>query len=351
MRRTALPVVTVLALVAVPAVLLTATALADAAAAAPSGPVSINEVESNGDAAGDWIELTSMATDPVDLSGWVLRDSADDNGLIVPDGTVLAPGGYVSFVTDANDVEGSFGLGGSDSARLFDAAGDQVDAVTWTAHAATTLARCPDGTGPVVVSRTSTRDAANDCAPATTAPPSTEPTTPTSTGPTAPPGGITVAINEVESNGDPVGDWVELINLDTAADADLSGYVLKDSEDDHSLTLPTGSTVESGGYLAVYTEPSYGLGGTDAVRLFAPDGTTLVDSVEWSGHAVTSYGRCPDGTGDIEVTAAPTRGLINDCGPGTEPVAAVAGQPGGGCRRRDGPVRRGPERSDVRRGC
>jgi hypothetical protein len=57
----------------------------------------------------------------------------------------------------------------------------------WTAHAATTLDRCPDGTGELRETVAATKGAANAC-------------------------GVPVAINEVESNGGSPDDWIELVN-------------------------------------------------------------------------------------------------------------------------------------------
>ncbi|WP_166787853.1 lamin tail domain-containing protein [Cryobacterium adonitolivorans] len=58
---------------------------------------------------------------------------------------------------------------------------------------------------------------------------------------------------------------------------------------------------------------NFGLGTADVARLFLADGTTLVDSYAWAAHAGTSWGRCPDGTGEFRETTAPTRGAANAC--------------------------------------
>ena len=56
----------------------------------------------------------------------------------------------------------SFGLGGADSAISSDAADVVVDSYSWTAHAAITYGRCPNGTG-AFGQTSSTKGAANDC--------------------------------------------------------------------------------------------------------------------------------------------------------------------------------------------
>lgn len=133
-------------------------------------------------------------------------------------------------------------------------------------------------------------------------------------------------INEVESNGDDV-DWVELGNPGTAP-LDLTGYVLTDSEpakSGHSYTLPAGSVIAPGGLLGIdgvqAQRPGFpfGLGGQDAVRLYAPGTDPAAADIKplveysWESHASTSYGRCPDLTGEFGTTTRTTRGTANDC--------------------------------------
>ena len=129
--------------------------------AAPAAPalVRINEVESDQGVPGDWVELTNAGGSPADIGGYVFRDNSDANTYVIPAGTTLAPGGYYVLETAAFN----FGLGGGDSARLFDPAGVIVDAYTWTAHAATTYGRCADGTGGFVTQTASSKGAANNC--------------------------------------------------------------------------------------------------------------------------------------------------------------------------------------------
>ncbi|TIC81976.1 hypothetical protein E8D37_10510 [Nocardioides sp. GY 10127] len=181
-----------------------------------------------------------------------------------------------------------FGLGGADSATLYEAdLTTVVDTYSWTAHATTTYGRCPDGTGEWVTTAASTKGAANDCV---------QP----------------LVINEVESSGGDPGDWIELRN-NTDAALDISGYVLKDSDDTHAFVVPDATTIDAGGYYVAEVDASFGLGSSDSARLFEADGTTLVDSYTWTAHADTTYGRCPDGTGDFATTAASTKGAANLC--------------------------------------
>jgi hypothetical protein len=131
------------------------------AAHADTTGVRINEVESSGGTPGDWIELTNTGTATADLSGWVLKDNDNSHSYTIASGTTLAPGAFAAF-----DVETSFGLGSSDSARVFQPGGTTlVDSYSWTSHASTTYGRCPDGVGAFVTTVASTKGAANACPP------------------------------------------------------------------------------------------------------------------------------------------------------------------------------------------
>jgi hypothetical protein len=124
-----------------------------------------------------------------------------------------------------------------------------------------------------------------------------------------------VVINEVESSGGTPGDWIELYNAGSVA-ADVSGWKLKDNDDAHAFyVLPSGTTIAAGGFLVIEeADLGFGLGAADSARLFLPDGTTLASSYDWTAHATTTYGRCPDGTGAFTTTTASTKGAANACG-------------------------------------
>ncbi len=264
----------------------------------PKTAIRINEVESNGDKVADWVELTNTGTSAVDISGWKILDNDASHvatPVVVPAGTTIAPGAFYAIYTEINQAPG-FGLGGDDSATLYLADGTtQVDTYAWTTHAATTYGRCPDGAGAFKTTTTSTRSDANACSP--------------------------VRINEIESSDPTAGpDWVELTNISDTT-ADISGWVIKDSTETGSYTFPTGSTIGPKAYATVDLGGDLaGLGGSDSVRLFAADGTTLVESYTWTTAAVVTYGRCKDGLGSFVDTKAATKGAANSCpGLNTEP--------------------------------
>ncbi|MBF4616165.1 lamin tail domain-containing protein, partial [Curtobacterium sp. VKM Ac-1376] len=254
-------------------------------AAAANGLV-VNEVESNGDDS-DWVELKNTSNDAIDLTGYAfLDDDSTHDAYELPAGSTIASGGY--FVIDQLSATApgfDFGLGGADTARIYDPAGDPVLRYAWTTHAAVTYGRCADGVGELVDTTASTKGAANDCS-------------------------SPVRVNEVESQDGAPGDWVELTNTGSTT-VDLGGYVFKDAEDDHEYTVPAGTTLAAGGFTVLdEADFGFGLGKADSARIFGRSGA-LVDSYSWSAHAATSYGRNPDGTGDFAETSAPTKGLTN----------------------------------------
>lgn len=125
-----------------------------------------------------------------------------------------------------------------------------------------------------------------------------------------------LVINEVVSNEDPVGDWVELANLDNNQDLDISGWKVLDDKDDHTpIMFPEGTKVESGGYFAFYTDGAantpdgsegFGLGKGDSVRVYDAEGNLVVETT-WEGHVLPSWGRVPDKTGEFTATGKATR--------------------------------------------
>jgi Lamin Tail Domain len=120
----------------------------------------INEVESSGGVPGDWIELYNAGAGAVDLSGWIVKDNDDTHAYAIPAGTTIAPGDLLVV----EEAALGFGLGAADAARIYDTTGvNLVDSYSWTAHAATTYGRCPNGVGPFVTTTSPTKGSANDC--------------------------------------------------------------------------------------------------------------------------------------------------------------------------------------------
>lgn len=273
---------------------LAASALPASAAGSPG--IRISEVKTNPNP--DFVELVNTSDAPIDLNGWKVIDAdpAHVPAVIATTETVVAPGGFHVF--DTALLTGGFGLGSADSVTIQQPDGTAVDSQAWTVHGAPTYSVCGDA---FVQSATATPGAVNDC-------------------PVAP-SWQSVKVNEVESNGDKVADWLELVN-NGAGPVDISGWKILDADAAHVSTpvvVPANTTIPAGGLYAIYTEiaqtPGFGLGATDSVTVLLPDGTTTVDTYGWVGHAATTYGRCPSGTGDFAVTTVSTRGLPNACSP------------------------------------
>jgi len=122
--------------------------------------IRINEVKSNGDAPGGWVELLNTTASTVDMSGWTLSDSNALHSVPLPAGTTIPSHGYLLV----DEASFPVGLAAVDAVHLFSRYGVQVDGFAWTSTPATTLGRCPDGTGDFVVTNASTRGTPNTCA-------------------------------------------------------------------------------------------------------------------------------------------------------------------------------------------
>lgn len=137
-----------------------------------------------------------------------------------------------------------------------------------------------------------------------------------------------VTVNEVESSGGTPGDWVELYNAGPAP-ADVSGWKFLDNDDTHTpYVIPKGTVIAAGGYYVLEEAAfGFGLGAADSARLFDSTGA-LTDSHNWTAHASTTYGRCPNGSGAFATTATVSKGLVNECGTTTPPAPVGLTWPG-----------------------
>ena len=204
-------------------------------------------------------------------------------------------------------MDGEFGLGARDSARLFRAGTVDLGSVSpadffsWSEHALTTYGANPDGSDDFEETARSTFGAANDFD-------------------VSPIGRIDgVKLNEVESNGDANGDWVELYNT-TGSAINIDGAIITDSEPAHQFVVPASTPdLAAGGYVSFRLDDrtvagNFGLGAPDAVKLYAPNDVSLsrvVDEHSWESHATVTYGRTVPGTGAWGQTSASTRGAVN----------------------------------------
>lgn len=276
------------------------------------GSVLLNEIDSG---PADWIELINPGTGDLDLSGYELRDNSDDHRWFFAGGTTIAAGARLvveasTAGVDANGTPQTFtaaiGIGGSDSIRLYDDAGTQLDTYAWAGHpaidgneAAASWARCPDATGGFALAN-GTPGQPNSCVlPA-------------------------VAVNEVESNGDAT-DWVEVVNTGSQP-IDLTGWTLIDSDPiGHAgdvTPVAAGTTLAPGAFFVFDggTHFGFGLGGADVASIRNAAGLTVVEYA-WADHAAVTWARCPDGTGAFGDASVATKGQPNACGGGpVDPV-------------------------------
>src|SRR5690606_5770720 len=232
----------------------------------------INEVESNDDET-DWVEIYNVGSTAVDISGWYLYDNDPVGHALhitpVADGTILQPGEF--YVFDGNK-DFTFGLGKADQVTIFNKDGVAIAEYSWEFHANGVYARIPDGTGELIEFPSSTKGKANIV---------TNP----------------VIVNEVQSK-DPNGgsDWVELANP-TGEEIDISGIVMKDSDDTHQYVFPEGSKIPAHGFLVLTEEIfGFGLGKNDSVRLF--ENERLISSATWPEHTNPTWGLYPDVKGN-----------------------------------------------------
>ena len=125
---------------------------------------------------------------------------------------------------------------------------------------------------------------------------------------------LSVVINEVESQDDKGGDWVELYNPGPEP-ADVGGFGFRDNRAEHEIyIIPANTVIPAGGFFVLeQVEFGFGLGDPDTATLFAWGGRVEVDSHTWETHAATTYGRCPDGKDGFVTTSKATKGAANDC--------------------------------------
>lgn len=249
-------------------------ALAEPTASAPN--LKINEIETDGSP--DWAELINFESEPLDVSGYVLKGALNGFSITLPADTVIPAGGvYLATGTEFPSLKFKKG----DTFTVFAADGTtQVDTQTWgDTHLSTSGL---NGAGEFVHLDTKTPGALN-------------PGQGEDDGGTSPEDDsyLAIAINEVTSDA----DTYELFNSGDT-DVDVAGWLQNDSSHTPSaLDSPHGTVVPAGGFLVLNSNQGLSKDG-DAVRLYLSDGTTLVDEVVWTGMDAEpgSLSRCGDGS-------------------------------------------------------
>ncbi|MEZ4472891.1 MAG: lamin tail domain-containing protein [bacterium] len=304
----------------------------------------LNEITSAGD---DAIELYNPGPEGVDLGGCSVADAGyepgdpatEDARFVLPAGRLEAGG----LLVLRKDVDHGFGLGGSDTVRLYDPAGVLLDETTWPEDAArTSWCRLPDGDGAFSSCEVATFGSLNagpppgrcgdgrldpgeacdgpvdarcsdfgfdggelacaeDCSEVRTDACTRRPV---------------VVINEVCSSGD---DAIELHNRSAQA-ADLAGWAVADADYDPDQAEATADhlhrlsgTLGPGAWrvLRKGEDHAFGLGAVDSVRLLDAEGR-VVDETAWEeGDAAVSWCRLPDGEGPFMACDEATLGGPN----------------------------------------
>ena len=121
--------------------------------------IRINEVVSNLDVPGGYIELINPSDLPVDLGGWTVMMSDPQNFVVLPSGFIIPAHGYLTV----NEINIPHGIASSDAVRLFSHFEVLIDQFDWRGNPQPNFSRCPELDGPFLV-RSATRRAANDCA-------------------------------------------------------------------------------------------------------------------------------------------------------------------------------------------
>lgn len=129
---------------------------------ATGSDIVINEIfaQSSDDTKTDWIELYNKGTKTIDLSGWMIMDEKDRTPYIIKSGTKLASKKYLVINQDETGAAGfTFGLGGEDTVRIYDADEVRMDKIDWETDDIPddkSLGRVPDGSDTIKLTTTPT---------------------------------------------------------------------------------------------------------------------------------------------------------------------------------------------------
>ena len=255
---------------------------------------------------GDWVELRNLSQVEGSLEGWSLRDESDAHVHLLGAESVISAGGHLVVTDLESPLTGGFGLGASDSVRLIDPSGEEIDAVQWGAGECPlgrSWGRSSEGSGEVGMLAIPTPAEANsEWAIAATEGP--------------------IRINEVvASPAGEGGDWFELYNESTEV-VSLQGWVVSDtpSQIRSAWTPLPDIALEPGEHVVLERTPGdgggdfdFGLGSADELHLVTAS-DAVSDSLVWSaGQAPLggSFGRVPDGAGMGVTLAPPTPGATN----------------------------------------
>jgi len=211
--------------------------------------LTISEINYNPDASvdgGNWIELHNFGSSPIDLTSWYVKSKLYWDKFTFDEQTLLNPGAYLVVCENMNAFNAQYPqvqnvVGGSgfvwsnkwDSVRVYNAFDSLFLSAVYTDEAP--FAKCADGWGRTLENNNLLQlplDSSNwfcGCiggSPGEAYAPCVEP----------------VVLSEFNYNNINLssdgGDWIELYN-NTSSSISLSGYVFKDSKNDHQYVLPS----------------------------------------------------------------------------------------------------------------
>jgi hypothetical protein len=123
-----------------------------------------------------------------------------------------------------------------------------------------------------------------------------------------------IVVNEIRSNDDGPGGWVELYNPTSQA-VDLGGWKVANEHIEQAATLPAGTSIAAKGYLVLDESVlPLGISRVGGIHVFSRF-SVIVDDPFWSVPIQGTIGRCPNGQGSLVVLSSATKGEPNECGP------------------------------------
>lgn len=326
-------------------------------------PVVINEIMASNQTAtvdergqfDDWVEIHNRASVELDVGGCAItNDPANPSSyLVLPEGFVMAPRGFVVVFADGKPRQGplhaNFKLKAEgDLVVVMDPDGNVLDQLVFGPQAHdVSLGRLPDGTGTFMTLFTPTPGGPNARGEPPDAGMPVDAGALMDAGPTPPAVGVVFNelmadnVNTVADEFGEMEDWIELFNA-SAAQVDLTNHILTDgSEKTTPWRFPAGTVLAPGAFLLVWADQQAHQGPLHAsfklsaqgemVVLMAPDGTVLDTQGFGAMPRNGSEGRIPNGRGAWVRQVKPTPGL-----PNLEPPDAGSGRMDAGPTVQDG---------------